>query len=365
MDYEMLKRYNKWLRHGKVPVDKPYAVILPYDQAPAALASSKGRNRMSSSEVSTSSNQGQYQTHPSKYPIIKTFSNPSKGLKINGIKGVRLSRDMDYKSLEKATGVSIKRLQYYNDVTSKKRPRAGELWYLKPKKSRAQEQYHVVESGEDLWSISQKYGVKLTKLRKMNRMSRKQRIVKPGRLLWLQATRPKDVAVVYQSMESNEISTVTQDEGPSRAVAPAKPTPDTRQERQEIIENPPPVSPPKSAKSNQIVHVVQSGQTLYGISRQYQVSIADLRAWNNLSEADVLSVGQQVVIDNAAPSPVSETPSSEPQEAKFEVYSVKAGDTLYQIARDHNATIKELMEWNGKTDFNLSVGEELRVVKLP
>jgi membrane-bound lytic murein transglycosylase D len=47
------------------------------------------------------------------------------------------------------------------------------------------------------------------------------------------------------------------------------------------------------------------------------------------------------------------------------VHQVKAGETLYQIARQYNATIKQLMELNEKPDFNLKVGEKLRVPEKP
>ena len=42
LDYERVQKYNKWLKRGKVPTDKPYAVILPYeDNSGVLLASSK------------------------------------------------------------------------------------------------------------------------------------------------------------------------------------------------------------------------------------------------------------------------------------------------------------------------------------
>ena len=93
--------------------------------------------------------------------------------------------------------------------------------------------------------------------------------------------------------------------------------------------------------------------------------MADLREWNDLSQSDVLSIGQEVIIYPSSSSADTETSPTATVEPKFEVYKVKAGDTLYQIAREHQATIKQLMEWNGKTDFNLSIGEELKVAKQP
>lgn len=42
-------------------------------------------------------------------------------------------------------------------------------------------------------------------------------------------------------------------------------------------------------------------------------------------------------------------------------HEVKPSDTLYSVARQYGVTIREIMEWNGKKDFSLSVGEKLRV----
>jgi membrane-bound lytic murein transglycosylase D len=43
-------------------------------------------------------------------------------------------------------------------------------------------------------------------------------------------------------------------------------------------------------------------------------------------------------------------------------HQVKPSDTLYSVARQYGVTIREIMEWNGKKDFSLAIGEKLRVV---
>jgi membrane-bound lytic murein transglycosylase D len=49
------------------------------------------------------------------------------------------------------------------------------------------------------------------------------------------------------------------------------------------------------------------------------------------------------------------------QDAGDGLHLVKVSDTLYSVARQYGVTIKELMEWNDKKDFSLSVGEKLKV----
>jgi membrane-bound lytic murein transglycosylase D len=48
---------------------------------------------------------------------------------------------------------------------------------------------------------------------------------------------------------------------------------------------------------------------------------------------------------------------------KYIYHEVKSTDTLYSISRNYEVTIKELMEWNNKKDFNLTVGEKLRIIR--
>jgi membrane-bound lytic murein transglycosylase D len=136
-------------------------------------------------------------------------------------------------------------------------------------------------------------------------------------------------------------------------------------EKQETSELTPVDNPEYSTNSAQTLHGVKSGETLYSLSKEYGVTVAELRKWNGLAEDAVLSVGQQLRVHSNNNVLDGQTSVSGTTAPRFETYKVKAGDTLYQIARDHQTTIKELLEWNGKSDFNLSIGEELKVRKQP
>lgn len=58
---------------------------------------------------------------------------------------------------------------------------------------------------------------------------------------------------------------------------------------------PAPAPAPAPAEGAPAVHVVQSGETLFRIARQYGVSVQQIRKWNNLKN-DVIEVGQQLVV---------------------------------------------------------------------
>ena len=78
--------------------------------------------------------------------------------------------------------------------------------------------------------------------------------------------------------------------------------------------------------------------------------------WNNLSLSEGIKPGQVLRLKQ------SSDPIREPETMEV-TYTVKASDTLYSIAREYGVTIKELMDWNKKKDFSLSVGEKLTIVK--
>ncbi|MCP9460431.1 MAG: LysM peptidoglycan-binding domain-containing protein [Nitrospira sp.] len=57
---------------------------------------------------------------------------------------------------------------------------------------------------------------------------------------------------------------------------------------------------PAAAEGSPSVHVVQAGETIFRIARQYGVSVQQIRQWNNLKN-DVIEIGQQLVV--APPQP--------------------------------------------------------------
>ena len=92
-------------------------------------------------------------------------------------------------------------------------------------------------------------------------------------------------------------------------------------------------------------YIVQSGDTLYGISKQFGVSVEEIKAENNLS-SDFLTVGRVLLI------PTVETTS---------LYVVKRGDTLYSIASKYNVSVSEIVDINDLGSTILSIGQQLRI----
>ncbi|MBQ9238551.1 MAG: M23 family metallopeptidase [Treponema sp.] len=115
-------------------------------------------------------------------------------------------------------------------------------------------------------------------------------------------------------------------------------------------------------------YTVKRGDTLYSISRNYQITVAELCAANNISETGILKAGQKLIIPNAdigTAAALSQTPvSGSGADARTDTtYIVQKGDTLYGIARRHNMPLSELVALNGITGDILKAGQKLVVRK--
>lgn len=80
-----------------------------------------------------------------------------------------------FERLAEETGVSSRNIRKYNELPKGYQLKAGDVLYLERKRKKAAKKYkgvpHVVQGGESLYSISQKYGVRLKCLYDMNKLS--------------------------------------------------------------------------------------------------------------------------------------------------------------------------------------------------
>ena len=112
---------------------------------------------------------------------------------------------------------------------------------------------------------------------------------------------------------------------------------------------------------------VEKGDTLYSISRKYQITVAELRTANNLSENDVIKAGQKLIIPDAdigtaaALSSTKNSSGSAPS-GKTTTITVQKGDTLYGIARKNGMSVADLMALNNlDSSAVIKVGQKLKV----
>ncbi len=84
------------------------------------------------------------------------------------------------------------------------------------------------------------------------------------------------------------------------------------------------------AASQPIVYIVEKGDTLWEIAKNFHISLSTLLSYNNLTEKSVLKIGMKLKI----PKP----PSIK--------YTVKSGDSLWKIAKNFNISLPDLLSAN-------------------
>ena len=94
------------------------------------------------------------------------------------------------------------------------------------------------------------------------------------------------------------------------------------------------------------LHQVDKGQTLYGLSRTYNVSVDDIKTYNPSVEQG-LKIGEYLYI------PVSKQ--------KVEIHLVQKGETLYMIARKRGVKENDILNLNPELTETLSIGQEIIV----
>lgn len=110
-----------------------------------------------------------------------------------------------------------------------------------------------------------------------------------------------------------------------------------------------------------ITYTVVSGDSLWSISQRYGTTVDALRSANHLT-SDRLFVGQTLIIPTSSTTP-SPAPSPTPAPAPVQTisYTVKAGDTLSGIAKLHNTTVDAIKKSNNLTTDLIKVGQVLTI----
>ena len=106
--------------------------------------------------------------------------------------------------------------------------------------------------------------------------------------------------------------------------------------------------------NNMFMYTVKKGDSLYSIAQKYKTTVGEIISLNYLKN-DKLSIGQVLRI------PETYTKDEEMYMPAFKNYTVQSKDSLYNIAKKNNISVDTLMKDNGITGTNLIVGQVLKI----
>jgi murein DD-endopeptidase MepM/ murein hydrolase activator NlpD len=111
---------------------------------------------------------------------------------------------------------------------------------------------------------------------------------------------------------------------------------------------------PHSAYASERIHVVVRGDTIFSLSRTYQVSQDELMRHNGITDASRLTIGMRLVI----PGRTNNAPAAS---VRTEII-VSPNDTLFGIARRYGVSLQSLRDINGfSVNHILRAGERIRI----
>ncbi|ODT52782.1 MAG: hypothetical protein ABS68_07545 [Niastella sp. SCN 39-18] len=188
----------------------------------------------------------------------KTY--PDGEFRINDTKVVFARKGTSFLAIAQQYNIPLKRLFEFNDDMPEEEEVAfDQLLFLQRKRKTGATDFHLVQPGETIYDIAQEEGIRLESLLEYNHLTEEQDPA-AGEMLYLKKKAPS----------KPKLAATTGEQLPAAQVAPVK------------------------ASATYVTHVVQPKETLYSISRKYQVPAESITEWNQL--VAVLKPGQTLKI---------------------------------------------------------------------
>ncbi len=203
-------------------------------------------------------------------------------------------------------------------------------------------QTYIVQNGDSLYSIASKFNTTVDNLKKLNNLS--SNLLSIGQKL----------IISDETIETNEdyiLYTVKSGDNLYQIAIKYNTTVDEIKKLNNLSSNLLSIGQslkiPNVSNIDYMLYTVKSGDSLYQIAIKYNTTVDEIKKLNNLS-SNLLSIGQSLKIPNVS-------------NIDYTLYTVKSGDSLYQIAVKYNTTVDEIKKINNLSSNLLSIGQSLKI----
>jgi membrane-bound lytic murein transglycosylase D len=394
-----LRKENVWCKTDIVPSDKDYTIVklVSKNQKVPVLAQESSINKpFFDIEVG--------------YPVLKKDEKKSKKTgnvfyTINGKDGILAIKGDTPESLAERSGLKLQYLLSYNDLDKTSSIKSGLVYYLEKKNRKGEVPKHTVTKGQNVWLVSQMYGVRESRVLRLNRM-KETNALQEGRVLNLikRRGRKEEIEFVRKPFENeqlpterpqiiienptntfptktianNEVDLTSQElNSSSNTISTAEPETyrsnngdymkvvvrdmgDKNTVSSNTVNN---NYEPKSIVKNGNYITVNSGENLFSIAKKYNVSVTDLKKANGLT-LNTIEIGQKLIIPKTDNS-ISDIKiaSNKNVDSKMNFHVVQPGETLYRVSVIHKVPVDKLKQINNLADNTISVGQKIYISK--
>lgn len=285
--------------------------------------------------------------------IAEKYDIPITTLKqLNGLKSSRIKKGMKLRiseGNEDVLGITSKQEPVFqsdtilnNEVVTIKQPEViAENAYSK----------HKVGKGETLFSIAKANNLTINELKKLNNLNSEKLSI--GQTLNVGKTDTEITnSVSIPAVNEEQNMTETDSKPTEKAMTQNKTAVTTNRKK------------PDTNADNTAKHTVQKGETLYDIAKKNNLTVEELKQFNELS-SDKLVTGQVIFVKKTEKNEqtkqnLSEKRSKEKQRSGITKHVVKKGETLFSIRRKYGCKLDDLKKWNNLSgDIPLQVGQKL------
>ena len=238
-------------------------------------------------------------------------------------------------SIAKRFDISVQELKDINNLTSNALS-IGQVLVI-PQEEEITGNTYTVKSGDSLYSIANKYNITIQELKDANKLT--SNLLNVGQTL-----------IIPQQEVTGNTYIVKNGDSLYKIANQYNTTVDNIKALNNLTSNILSIGQVLKVPSGTIIdtenvttYIVKRGDTLYSIALEFNVSIDEIKSANNLT-SNILNVGQVLRI---------------PTELDENIYIVKSGDNLYAIANKYNTTVDEIKRKNGLTSNLLNIGQTL------
>ena len=371
--------YNKWLQTRLVPNDKVYNFIIPIPQkrrnevlALGVKPIKKAKKAKIKEELEDSEKKITDNTpfNPPKLLKNKTIHNIYEN--INGLPAIITGLRPNLVEITYEAKIKQKRFLFFNDINLQIEIVPNQVYYLKRKyrKSKTAD-YHQLKERESLWEVAQLYAIRLSKLKRLNRIKDDNNL-QPGRILNLKKKRKRQTPIEYKALlDSKKDETILKPDKDKVSIKiPSE---------GEIVEVFSTKQNKKVNLKNNNFHLVKQGETVFSICKLYNLDVLELKKINNLpndlslKESQILilyrdpnentvaeknPLAETILIDDQGKSKKIDSDSvsnilknkkeikNYPPPKTSKIYRAKQSETLKNISIKYNIPLIDLVKWN-------------------